>query len=529
VPGDVARALTGWFADRPRREVLALIAFVLVGYVIAVQLDLFDLIHSFAEEHEDWELDEVFGALIIATVGLSLFGVGRARATVRELSKRVEAEDNARRLAMHDMLTGLANRRHLHQMLDLKTADRSGPPFALIAIDLDRFKPVNDLYGHAVGDELLIRIARLLQQHCGPEGFVARLGGDEFVVLVSSVDGDKLIAWLSTLVSEFETPFALNGTEASVGATMGIALFPSDGTDPDTLLRRADVALYRAKEEGGGQFAFFETGMDERVHERAALENDLRIAVRSDQIEPHFQPLVHLGSNQIRGYEILARWKHPQRGNIPPDQFIPVAEGCGLIGDLTLNVLRRACKETLGMAGGPRIALNISPVQLHDSGLPQRLLKVLEECGFPPGRLEVEITEAALVSDFESAREILFELKRHGVHIALDDFGTGYSSLRHLRELPFDVLKIDRSFIKNMDETHESWMLVRTIVSLARNLGLGVIAEGIETAKQAHDLEAIGCEMGQGYHFGKPEPYGRIIDTLTVSPGDLDPLMWVNS
>jgi predicted signal transduction protein with EAL and GGDEF domain len=268
-------------------------------------------------------------------------------------------------------------------------------------------------------------------------------------------------------------------------------------------MRRADVALYRAKQDGRGRFAFFEVGMDERVHERAALENDFRIAVRNDEIEPHFQPLVHLSTGEVLGYEILARWPHPVRGLVPPDQFIPLAEETGLIGALTFNVLRHACREALDWAGAPRISLNISPVQLKDPALPQKLLKVLAETGFPSQRLEVEITEDALVSDFDAARTILASLKNQGVAIALDDFGTGYSSLRHLRELPFDVLKIDRSFVHSMNESPEALALVKTIVALAKNLGLGVTAEGIESAAHAEALQTLGCELGQGFLYGR--------------------------
>jgi EAL domain-containing protein (putative c-di-GMP-specific phosphodiesterase class I) len=230
----------------------------------------------------------------------------------------------------------------------------------------------------------------------------------------------------------------------------------------------------------------------------------LRLAVRNDEIVPHFQPLVELDGGAINGYEILARWPHPTRGLVGPDQFIHIAEETGLIGEMTFNVLRRACREALNWPGAPRLSLNIAPAQLHDAVLPQKILKVLAECGFPPARLEIEITEDALVADFDAARALLTSLKNLDVRIALDDFGTGYSSLRHLRELPFDVLKIDRSFVHSMTDSDEAMSIVRTIVQLAKSLGLAVTAEGIETQGQAAELKALGCERGQGYLLGRP-------------------------
>jgi predicted signal transduction protein with EAL and GGDEF domain len=325
-------------------------------------------------------------------------------------------------------------------------------------------------------------------------------------VLVLSYDAeDLLIGRLAALVARFETPLPLGANEVSIGATLGVALAPADGTDAELLMRRADVALYRAKDDGRGRVAFYEQGMDERVHERAALENDLRIAVRNDEITPVFQPFVSLGSGAITGYEILSRWTHRTRGEIEPALFIRIAAETGLIGELTMNVLRRACRESLNWPGAPRISLNVAAIQLKDAALPQKILKVLAECGFPPSRLEIEITEDALVADFDAARAILTSFKNLGVAIALDDFGTGYSSLRHLRELPFDELKIDKSFVQTIGDSAEALSIVRTIVQLAKSLGLGVTAEGVETAAQARMLEDLGCERGQGFLLGRPE------------------------
>lgn len=508
--------LRRWVApSRGQRDLYALGLFLVLSFVIAERLNLFDTLYKLSRAHENWQLDEIFAGSMVALVGFALYAFSRARETSRQLGLRVIAEEHAQAMAMHDALTGLPNRRHLRAALDrfLARVD-AATPLAVVAVDLDRFKPVNDLYGHAIGDALLVRVAELLKQGAGGDGFVARLGGDEFILVLPHQSAEHLMGKLSALVAAFYVPFALLGHEISIGASLGVAMAPSDGHDADTLMRRADVALYRAKDDGRGRFAFFEAGMDERVHERAALENDLRAAIRSDQIEPYFQPLVKLETGEVQGYEILSRWLHPQRGFIPPDQFIAIAEETGLIGELTFSVLRRACEQALPWPGAPRISLNLSPAQFKDAALPQKLLQILTEVGFPPQRLEVEITEGALVSDFDAARVILTSLKNQGVHIALDDFGTGYSSLRHLRELPFNVLKIDRSFVQGMSESEEAHTLVKTIVSLAHNLGLGVTAEGVETIEDATELRALGCELGQGYLYGRAITGAAVAEAL---------------
>lgn len=438
----------------------------------------------------------------LVTAAALLAAMVMALADRRVAATELAAAKQAAAMALHDALTGLSNRRHLHVLLTEMLSRQQR--LAIVVIDLDRFKPVNDLYGHAVGDELLVVIAKLLTEEASDAGIAARVGGDEFVLVLGCDDDEALLSRLSTMVATFDTPIRLSGHEVSVGATLGVALAPTDGDTPDVLLRRADAALYRAKEEGRGRFAFFETGMDARALERAVLEQDLRAAVRNDEIIPHFQPLVQLESGEVAGYEILARWSDVKRGAVAPAQFIPVAEETGLISELTFKLLRRACTEALDWPGRPRLSLNIAPSQLRDGALPQKLLQVLTECGFPPARLEIEITEDALVSDFAGARLLLLSLKNLGMRIALDDFGTGYSSLKHLRELPFDVLKIDQSFVSDMAKSSEALSIVKTIVQLAKSLGLGVTAEGVETSQQAEELTAIGCDRGQGFLLGRP-------------------------
>ena len=443
-------------------------------------------------------------------------------ATYRDVTERHRAGDERVRMAlelaaakqaanmsMHDALTELPNRRYLQEELNERLVLLGTDPkrrFAVVSVDLDRFKAINDLHGHATGDELLKGVARRLAEDAGVGGFVARLGGDEFILILPFGSDAGLTRKLSELVAHFETAIVLAEHRIVVGVALGVAIAPVDGANPDVLMRHADMALYRAKENGGRRFALFQPEMEFRARERALLERDLMIAVNNDQIVPYFQPIQDLKTGQIACYEVLARWPHAERGFVPPDQFIQIAVDAGLIDLLTLNLLRRACLETKNWPGAPRIAINIAPLQLRDNALPQRLLKLLSECGFPPTRLEIEVTEDALVSDISIAKAILTSLKNLGVRVSLDDFGTGYSSLQHLSELPFDTLKIDRSFVKCMNDSTNALMIIRAIVHLAKNLDLGLIAEGIETEQQATLLRELGCQYGQGFHLGRPSP-----------------------
>lgn len=443
-------------------------------------------------------------------------------ATYRDVTERRKAGDERVRMALElaaarqaaassrqDALTGLPNRRHLQEELGQRLVSLSAGQakrLAIVAVDLDRFTAINDLHGHAIGDELLRAVAGRLSEGAGPDGMVARLGGDEFILVLPFTTDADLTAQLSALQARFEGPVVLADHHLAVSVALGVARAPVDGVDAEALLRRADMALHRAKERGGGRFVFFQQKMEALATERALLERDLRIAVKSDQIIPYFQPIRDLGSGEVSCYEVLARWQHPERGAIPPTQFIQIAVDAGLIGAMTLNVLRRACRETLNWPGAPRIAINIAPVQLRDASLPQTLLKLLSECGFPAARLEIEVTEDALVADFATAKAILTSLKNLGVRVAIDDFGTGYSSLRHLSELPFDAMKIDQSFVHSMNDNKNALTIVKSIVQLAKNLGIGLVAEGIEAEDQILTLTVLGCDRGQGFHLGPPAP-----------------------
>lgn len=431
----------------------------------------------------------------------------RAGAERERFALELAIAKQAAALAMIDTLTGLRNRRYLQSQLQGLLLNASPHErLAIVALDLDRFTTINELYGHAVGDELLRKVGALLSDEAGAAGLIARVGGDEFILVLTYESDASLIEQLSALLMKFDAPIGLAQHEALLAVRLGVATTPAHGIDPELLMRRADLALYRAKEQGRVRFAFFEPGMESLVQERALLERDLRVAVKNDHIIPYYQPLVHLGTGEVSCYEVLARWPHAKQGLIHPGQFIKLAEDTGLIGELTMNLLRRACREVLHWPNAPRIALNIAPVQLRDPALPQSLLKVLSECGFSPARLEIEITEDALIADIDLAQVILASLKEVGVRIALDDFGIGYSRLQHLRELSIDVLKIDQSFVQSMEKSEDALTLVKAIVQLGKTLGLAVTAEGIETAGQAIALHALGCERGQGFYLGRPLP-----------------------
>lgn len=438
------------------------------------------------------------------------------RQNVWALEKAHEAAETAQRralaLARHDALTGLPNRRVFAEELDKGTAraKRGLAVCSVLLVDLDRFKPVNDLHGHPAGDAVLCEIAVRLRDLVRKADTVARLGGDEFAIIVESdtAEGspDLLGQLAGRVIAAITEPVMVNGRSVDVGASIGIASCPQDGTDAESLLRAADIAMYQAKRQGRGRFQFFEHTMDADLLARAALESDVREAVARKQIEPFYQPLVELPVGRLVGFEILARWQHPKHGALSPATFIPVIEELGLISEFTYSLLRQACRDARDWPSDITLALNISPTQLRDALLPVQIMTILTETGFPPGRLEIEITETALVSDLPTAKTILTALQSVGIKVALDDFGTGFSSLYHLREMRFDKIKIDHSYIQTMGSNVESAQIVRSILSLTKSLNLPTIAEGIEDAETFRLAVEIGCDYGQGYYFGKAVP-----------------------
>jgi diguanylate cyclase (GGDEF)-like protein len=428
--------------------------------------------------------------------------------------RRVEAQ--IAHMARHDVLTDLPNRvllrEHLEQAI---TRMQEGEKFAVLCLDLDRFKSVNDTLGHPVGDELLKAVGRRLKKCVGPMDTVSRLGGDEFAIIQVGVTRPELTSALAARIVEvISEPYELDGNHAVVGTSIGIALAPGDGTDPDQLLKNADMALYLAKADGRGTHRFFEPEMDARLQARRSLELDLRHAITHGEFELAYQPVVSLPKQDIVSFEALLRWSHPERGMISPADFIPLAEETGLIVQLGEWVLRTACAEAANWPDEIRVAVNLSPVQFKKRNLVQVVIGALAGSGILARRLELEITESVLLQDDEMTLAMLHQLRSLGMCISMDDFGTGYSSLSYLRRFPFDKIKIDQSFIRDLAKRHDSTAIVRAVASLAHSLKIIAVAEGVETADQLQQAQAEGCTQAQGYLFGAPMPASKIPELL---------------
>jgi diguanylate cyclase (GGDEF)-like protein/PAS domain S-box-containing protein len=451
------------------------------------------------------------GARILTTKNLSIpdeTGEQRYLLSLSEdITERKEAAARIEHMAHHDALTDLPNRLAFVEHLDrsIAAAAASGGSFAVLSIDLDRFKEVNDTFGHAVGDDLLRALARQLGALAG-EAYLARLGGDEFTLITPIGDQPALAEMISgQLQAAVAGDMDLNGQNLRVGLSIGVAIFPADGSDATTLLNNADAALYRAKAAGRGKTRFFEIDMDNRLRERRAIQRELRSAVDRNELRLHYQPLAKI-DGEVIGFEALVRWHNPQLGIISPATFIPVAEESGLIIQIGEWVLREACREAAGWPHPLQIAVNLSPIQFRHGDLPGLVHLVLLETGLAPTRLELEITEGVLVEDFDRGLSILRRLKALGVRIAMDDFGTGYSSLSYLQSFPFDKIKIDQSFISNVRSNPQSAAIVRAVIGLAHGLDLPVLAEGVETKAQLDFLAAESCNEVQGYLMGRPHP-----------------------
>lgn len=421
-----------------------------------------------------------------------------------EIAERQAAESRAHRLARHDPLTGLANRRHFMEEIDRRIAhcDPRSDRFALMFVDLDRFKPINDVYGHLVGDQMLQSVASRLAKCLREDSFAARLGGDEFAVLIECGESrDQIAAAAGRVGAEISTPVPINGQRLAVSASIGIAVFPEDGRDAEALLQNGDAAMLRAKASRNA-FRFFDPSLDETLKARAALEGELRIAIPEQQVRPYFQPLINMADGRLEGFEVLARWKRSNGVMARPAEFIAVAEEAGLIDDLFWVLFRRACEMALQQPGNFKLAVNISASQVRDEWFPEKVLRTLNETGFPAARLEVEVTENSMISDIDRAKRALLSLKNQNVSVALDDFGTGFSSLLMLRELPIDRVKIDTSFVSRMMSDPSSAAIVESILALGRTLNLAVTAEGVETTQVAERLRELGCAAAQGFLFG---------------------------
>ena len=503
------RSDTPFWRSRPVLDAGWIIVFFGTILVIAIHMEAFEYVMAVSHAHESWELDEILTTMMILPIGLVIYAKRRLDETRAELKRRQVAEREASEMALHDPLTGLANRRKAQIEITQALATAADKPVTLASVDLNRFKPVNDLHGHAVGDELLLAAGARLTNAAGPGATVYRFGGDEFCILIpGTFTEDELLARIEAISVAFDRRFELDDVSVSVGVSIGVTTTHDPQVDMDELLAQADAAMYRCKKGGGNGSSFFEAGMEVVALRRAKVEDELREALADDRIKAHFQPLVRLEDKAIIGYEALARWCMGDGTCREPDEFISIAEEAGLISDIFYAVLRKACQAARDWPGDLKFSVNLSPVQFNDPWLVERILQILVEEGIRPGRLEIEVTENALVGDFQVARDVLWALKRQGIHISLDDFGTGYSSLRHLSELPFEILKIDRTFIANLANDETARTIVRTVTAMAHNLGLTVTAEGIDSVDNAMAVADFGCDIGQGFLFGRPEAPG---------------------
>lgn len=489
---------------------LSLIAYVAYEFIIK----RLDFLRTLLEAHENGEdLDIVgnrrdeFGKLAEALVGM--FRAMR------------ESEARLANLAQRDSLTGLANRSLFKERLnhDLSLAERTGGIVGLMLLDLDNFKDVNDTLGHDVGDHLLQRTADVLRECARRSDTVARLGGDEFAIILSDVDNAASVTRLANrIIQALSRPQRIGSHEIHPGTSIGITIYPQDGREPDVLLKNADLALYRAKAEGRGNFQLYRHELHLRAMERNAIERDLRNALTEEQFTLHYQPKVDLRTGLVTGAEALVRWNHPERGIIPPNMFIPVAESNGFIVELTRWVLEEACRQNrIWQADGLptiSIAVNVSAIDLRRSDLTDHVASTLIRSGLSPQHLELEVTESMVMRDVDFVIGTLRRLRSLGVGIAIDDFGTGYCSLAYLKRFPVKRLKIDRSFVRDMLEVRDGYAIPKVIIDLARSLGVRVVAEGVETAQQVDALQRLGCDEAQGYYLGRPAPAEEFAEFL---------------
>jgi diguanylate cyclase (GGDEF)-like protein len=443
---------------------------------------------------------------------------GGAVRTITDITARKRAEQEIVRLAHHDALTGLANRNLLHGRIEeaISRANRYGDGFAVLCVDLDRFKTVNDTLGHSVGDELLRQLAERLTACARDLDTVARVGGDEFVVLQTSVNRMEEASVLASRIQQRVCePYRVAGNHMTIGISIGIAFAPQDGMDVDRLLGNADLALYRAKAGGRNIFCFFNADIEKAALERHRLERELPAALENDEFELFYQPWVTFADGRFSGCETLLRWRHPKRGLIGPGEFIAIAEDIGMIGRLGDWVMRRACRDAAGWPHPLKVAVNLSAAQFMTGDLYGTVMEALAASGLPPQRLELEITETLLLDDYEGTLTTLHRLRDHGISVALDDFGTGYSSLTYLRQFPFDRIKIDQTFVAEMTTRTDCAAIVMAVAGLGRSLGVDITAEGIELPEQLMMLRAAGCTDGQGYLICRPQPANRIAELVS--------------
>jgi diguanylate cyclase (GGDEF)-like protein len=505
------------------RDLSIILAGTLVALYGVYAIDVFANEDDAGPRANRIELDEALLVGGLVTFALLLFSIKQYWLQRREVTRRIAAEQHARELAYRDGLTGLPNRRQFEEALAEAVASppRAGAAHAVFFLDLNGFKRVNDIHGHATGDEVLVAVGHRLLSAMREGDMVARFGGDEFAILATHVSGPEAATNVAMRVIEaLDQPVAIEGEHHEIGAGIGIALVPHDATASEEAMRKADIALYRAKTERRSALRFFEPTMDARVRERAALEQALRAAVTADAIEPVFRPTLRLRDHTLVGFEMSPRWTDAEGQPVPPERFIAIAEETGLIHQLAEQVLRKACLAARHWPEGTVLSTDLYPGQLRDSLLPARIARLLHETGLAPHLLDLEITESALVADPDHARALLGVLRAHGVRLTLDNFGTGYSSLYHLRNIRLDTIKIDRSFVQSMATDAQSAGIVSALAGLGRGLGLTVAVEGLAEGEAGTALPGEAAAIEQGTLLSAPLDMREALLFCAAGPGE---------
>jgi len=440
-----------------------------------------------------------------------------------DVTEKTRAQERIAWLARHDPLTETANRFHMREMLEQELKDLAdGSWLAIHLIDLDRFKEVNDTLGHAAGDALLKAVAKRMRSTVRENDFVGRLGGDEFAVVQAGVIADEQVSSLAVrLLKVLNSPFRVLGHTVRVGASIGVVMAPEHGTDPDSLLKKADLALYRVKSGGRGTYALYSPEFEQAANARVGLEQDLRGALAAGELELHYQPIINVDTREVTSLEALMRWRHPKLGPVSPTNFIPIAEDTGLILELGEWALHRACQDAMSWPDNVKVTVNLSALQFAEGDPAAMTARALERTGLAASRLELEITETVLMRNEERTLEALGSLRRLGVRISLDDFGTAFASLSYLRKFAFDKIKIDRSFVQELCERADCVAIVNAVTGLARALEIGAVAEGIETAEQLEKVKLAGCKEVQGFYFCKPVPASEVRAALRACEAKL--------
>ncbi|MEP9351516.1 EAL domain-containing protein [Xanthobacter sp. KR7-225] len=472
----------------------------------------FEKFYAFTRSHEGFQLDEMYWLGLVGSFALTAVLVLRSRQLKREIALRRQAEAAVQDLSRYDALTGVANRQMFREELSrhLDFARTHGTRLAVLVVDIDHFLSVNDLLGHGGGDRILRAFSDRVRSVLRLQDVLARQGSDEFAILFPLTDGagiEDIFRISERILTAARQPFPdESGATTGITVSIGIAKFPRDGADESELLQHAEAAMFQAKAAGRNRYVLFDGALDARRRQRLELEAEIRTALVNDEIVAHYQPLVSLSSLNPVGFEALARWQHPRRGLLGPYEFVPIIQDLGLNDVLLRRMITLVCQDTRDWPDHLTIAINSSPPQLVEKGFAQSILDLLDEHDFPPRRLEVEITETALLIDFDAARRSIAALKAKGVRVSLDDFGTGYSSLTHLHQLPFDKMKIDASFTRGIGEDSQIRKIIASMIGLGHALRLVTVAEGVETREQAEWLRSRGCELAQGFAFARPMP-----------------------